>query len=257
MKIAIVGIGKMGSWVAEQLALSGDIVVYDSDPKVETRFPRIDSLKDLKEIKPDLVVNAVSLQQTIPVFEELLSYIPSTTILSDIASVKTGLPEFYAKAGNSFVSVHPMFGPTFARLDSIQEENAIIVRDSSVEAKSIFVELFARLGVRVFEFSFAEHDKMMAYSLTTPFIATLMFALCVDEVSVPGTTFARHKKIAEGLLKEDTKLLSEILFNPASLHQLETITAKLEFIKHVIKARDEGEVTKLVERLRENIGIKS
>lgn len=256
MKIAVIGIGKMGSWVAEQLALSGDVVVYDHDARVETRFPRVQTLQELKEINPELVVNAVSLQHTVQVFEELLPFLNPATILADIASVKTGLPEFYAKAGNPFVSVHPMFGPTFARLDSIQEENAIIVRDSSSEAKPIFVEIFARLGVKVFEFSFAEHDKMMAYSLTTPFVATLMFALCVDETSVPGTTFARHKKIADGLLREDTQLLSEILFNPASLHQLETITAKLEFIKHVIKARDEGEVAKLVDRLRSNIGIK-
>ena len=255
MKIAVIGIGKMGSWVAEQLALSGDVVVFDSDAKVETRFPRLGSLSELKEVQADIVVNAVSLQETIPVFEQILPLLKSTTILADIASVKTGLPEFYAKSNLPFVSVHPMFGPTFARLETLQEENAIIVRDSSAAAKSIFVELFAKLGVKVFEFSFAEHDKMMAYSLTTPFVATLMFALCVDETSVPGTTFAKHKKIAEGLLREDPELLSEILFNPNSLHQIETITAKLEFLKHVIKAHDQTEVSKLIERLRTNIGI--
>lgn len=255
MKIAVIGIGKMGSWIAEQLALSGDVVVYDSDPKIETRFPRLQSLSELQSVAPDLVVNAVSLQHTIAVFEQIIPMLKPDTIIADIASVKTGIPELYAKANLPFVSIHPMFGPTFARLDSIQEENAIIIRDSTSAAKAIFVELFAKLGVRVYEFSFAEHDKMMAYSLTTPFVATLMFALCVDETAVPGTTFAKHKKIAEGLLKEDPQLLSEILFNPASIHQIETVTAKLEFLKHVIKARDQGEVSKLIDRLRSNIGI--
>lgn len=255
MKVAVVGIGKMGSWVAEQLALQGDVSVFEINPKVETRFKRLGALSDLKGLQPDVIVNAVTLQQTIPVFEEILQYAPANAVLADIASVKTGLPEFYAKANRPFVSVHPMFGPTFARLDSIQEENAIIVRDSSSEAKSIFVELFAKLGVKVFEFSFAEHDNMMAYSLTTPFVATLVFASCVNDTSVPGTTFARHKKIAEGLLQEDPHLLAEILFNPASLHQLETVTSKLEFLKHVVKAKDQTEVAKFIERLKANVGL--
>ena len=255
MKFAVIGVGKMGSWVAEQLALSGDVVVYDKDPQVQTRFPRLSSAAELKDQDVDFLVNAVSLSHTIEVFEQVLPYLKPEAVIADIASVKKGLPEFYAKSGRQFVSVHPMFGPTFARLDSVQEENAIIIRDSTFEAKSVFVEMFAKLGVKVFEFSFSEHDKMMAYSLTTPFVATLVFASCVDDTAVPGTTFARHKKIAEGLLREDPQLLSEILFNPASLHQLETVTAKLEFLKHVIKARDETEVGKLVARLRGNLGI--
>ena len=95
---------------------------------------------------------------------------------------------------------------------------------------------------------------MMAYSLTTPFISSLVFASCVDKTAVPGTTFANHMRIAKGLLSEDDKLLSEVLFNPYSVQQIEKITAKLEFLKHVIKARESGEASRLFGKLRENLG---
>ncbi len=255
MKIAIVGIGKMGRWFAEMLASSHDIMVFDTDANQTGNMPALKSLAELKSWQPEMVINAVPLQHTVDVFNEIIKNISENTILCDVASVKTNLPEFYARSNHPFVSIHPMFGPTFADLNQLREENAIIIRDSDSSAKSCFLTLFASLGVRVFEFSFAEHDKMMAYSLTTPFVSTLMFALCVDETTVPGTTFAKHRKIAEGLLKEDPELLGEILFNPASLIQIDAVTAKLEFLKHVIKARDQAEITKLVSRLRGNLAI--
>ncbi len=60
--------------------------------------------------------------------------------------------------------------------------------------------------------------------------------------------------MAGKLLGEDDGLLAEILFNPHSLAQLEKVTRKLEFLKHVIAARDEEEARRIFARLRENLG---
>jgi len=71
--------------------------------------------------------------------------------------------------------------------------------------------------------------------------------------AVPGTTFKKHLEIARGLLSEDDYLLSEILFNPHSLPELEKVTARLDFLKHVIGQRDSEEAKKFFDRLRKNI----
>lgn len=42
---------------------------------------------------------------------------------------KTGLKEFYENCGFRYVSTHPMFGPTFANLDKLSTENAIIIKE--------------------------------------------------------------------------------------------------------------------------------
>ena len=94
---------------------------------------------------------------------------------------------------------------------------------------------------------------MIAYSLTLPFASTMVFAACMDNTAVPGTTFRKHLEIARGLLSEDDYLLAEILFNPYSLAQLEKVTSRLDFLKHVILARDFEEAQRFFGNLRENI----
>lgn len=256
MRIAILGAGKMGAWLA--FALKGDnkIAVYDLDAAKAGAVGGAEALAtpaELAGFRPQMLLNAVSLQNTVAAFESALPNIPKDCIIADVASVKGGLEEYYRKAGFRFVSVHPMFGPTFADMSALRDENAVIIKGSDAVGADVFRKLFQSLGIRVFDYSFDEHDRMMAYSLTTPFAASLVFAACMESTAVPGTTFARHRKIARGLLSEDDHLLAEILFNRYSLSQLEKITAKLEFLKHVIKGKDYDEARRFFTKLRKNV----
>ncbi len=254
MKIAIIGIGKMGSWFAEVLSKEQVIAAYDTNKEKTVKNCKVLSkLEELEDFKPELVINAVSLQHTIKAFESISKYISKDCIIGDITSVKNELSEYYKKSGFEFVSLHPMFGPTLATMDSLKEENAIIISESNEKGKEFFRKLFSRLGLRVFEYSFKEHDDMMAYSLTTPFTASLVFAACVDKKAVPGTNFARHMKLAKGVLSEDDHLLTEILFNPRSIIQLDRVTARLELLKHIIKGKDYEEAKRFFDKLRKNV----
>lgn len=256
MKIAILGAGHMGGWLIKELSPQHSLAAYDLQDK-KSEFGGLSqwlqSPAELAAFRPEMLINAVSLQNTIAGFESAVNYIGSDCWLCDLASVKTSLPDYYRRLGRPFVSLHPMFGPTFSDLESLREENAVIITESAELGKKFFIDLFAHWGVRVFEYSFEEHDRMMAYSLTTPFVASLVFAACVDKTAVPGTTFARHRKLARGVLSEDEHLLAEILFNPHSLTQIENITAKLEFLKHVIRERDWEEAKKVFAKLRQNV----
>ena len=257
MKIAILGAGHVGSWLAEVLSAEHEIAVYDSDESKMRKRYNIRPLKNLGEIReynPALVINAVSLQHTVEAFQAVSPYLGDECVLCDVASVKAGIATFYKDAGLRFVSVHPMFGPTFADMGVLREENAVIISESCSEGRKFFQYLFERLGLRLFEYSFEEHDRMMAYSLTIPFVASLVFAGCVDVKAVPGTTFKRHMAIARNLLAEDDHLLAEILFNPHSLEQLAKVTSQLDFLKHIIRGRDHETMTDLFAKLRENIG---
>ena len=117
MKICIMGAGKMGMFMADTLCMDHDVAVYARRPEklrycLNTR--RFTSMEEIREFDPDLLINAVTIKNTLSAFEEVLPNLRPSCMLSDIASVKTGLPEFYAKCGHPFVSTHPMFGPTFA-----------------------------------------------------------------------------------------------------------------------------------------------
>lgn len=255
-KIALIGCGQMGRWFADQLKEMVELAIYDVDQEKIKEIKGIyllSNLTQLKDFKPDCVLNAVNIENTIPVFKSILDYLPSDCLLADITSVKGDLPLHYQQWERRFVSSHPMFGPTFADINHLAEENAIIISESDEEGKAFFRKFYSQFDLNLYEYTFNEHDQIIAYSLTVPFASTMVFAAHLHSSAVPGTTFKKHLKIAQGLLQESDYLLAEILFNPYSLPQLEKITQRLELLKHIIREKDYEEAFNFFHRLRENI----
>ncbi len=259
MKILILGAGKMGTFFADALSFQHEVGLFDVNPK-KLRFvyntERMTQLDEVKAFEPELVINAATVKYTIEAFKAILPYIPDNCIISDIASVKTGLPEFYAETGRPFVSTHPMFGPTFASLSDLSTQNAIIISESDHLGKVFFKDFYNTLRLNTFEYSFKEHDETIAYSLSIPFASTLVFASVMKYQEAPGTTFKRHMDIARGLLSEDDFLLSEILFNPYTPGQVEKIQEELSKLLEIIKNKDSKEMASFLTKVRKNIQSK-
>jgi len=256
MKILILGAGKMGSFFCDVLSSDHEVAIFDIDPdRLKFTFGcyRFSTMEEVRDFEPQLVINAATVKYTIPAFEAVLPYIPPQCILSDIASVKTGLPEFYAKCGRPFASSHPMFGPTFASLSNLANENAIIITEGDHLGRIFFRDLYSRLGLHIEEYSFDEHDTTIAYSLSIPFASTLVFGAVMKHQSAPGTTFKRHMAIAKGLMSEDDYLLQEILFNPNTPRQLEQIRERLAELQTIVTARDAAGMKEFLDKVRENL----
>lgn len=256
MKILILGAGKMGSFFCDLLSFDHEVAVYDPDPQ-RLRFTfnamRFSDTAEIDEFEPQLVINASTVKYTLDAFRQVLPHIPATCIISDIASVKTGLPEFYATCGHPYVSTHPMFGPTFASLSNLGNENAIIISEGDHLGKVFFRDLYSRLRLNIVEYTFEQHDETIAYSLSIPFAATLAFASVMKHQEAPGTTFKRHMQIAEGLMSEDEYLVSEILFNPHTPSQLQGILDKLSDLLEIVKKKDSKAMSAYLAQARENI----
>ncbi len=256
MKILILGAGKMGSFFCDLLSFRHDVAILDTDPQ-RLRFTfnvqRFSSPEEVKEFDPDMVLNAATVKYTIQAFEAILPYIRQNAILSDIASVKTGLPEFYEKAGHPFVSTHPMFGPTFASLSNLRNENAVIIKEGDHLGRVFFKDIYNELKLNVVEYTFDEHDETMAYSLGIPFASTFVFAGIMKHQDAPGTTFKRHFDIARGVLSEDDHLLSEIMFNPHTPKQLEKIRTQHAELQEIVEHHDSSAMEKFLTKLRNSI----
>jgi prephenate dehydrogenase len=256
MKILILGNGKMGSFFCDLLSFDHTVAVYEKDLK-RMRFiynaQRFSTLEEIEEFKPELVINCVTLSYTIEAFKEVFRYLPQSCIISDIASVKTGLKELYEASGFRYVSVHPMFGPTFANLGKLSTENAIVISEGDYMVRIFFLDLYRRLGLNVHEYTFDEHDEAMAYSLSVPFVSTFVFSAVMKHQDAPGTTFKRHHKIARGVLSEDDTLLREILFNPRTKSHVENIRAELKQLIQIIDEKDEEAMNAYLSKIRKNI----
>jgi len=256
MKILVLGAGKMGSWLIESLCLDYEVAAFDNDlTRLKYFFNTIKlvSYEEIREFDPDMVINAVNLQMTVPVFREVLPYLNANCILADITSVKNGLQKFYPQSGRRFVSTHPMFGPTFANLKDLSGQSAIIIKESDEEGKTFFKSFFESFNLNIFEYSFVEHDQTIAYSLSIPFASTMVFAACMKKQEAPGTTFRKHHDIAKGLFSEDDFLLSEIMFSPFTLEQLNKISDQLEHLREIILEKDPDKMRAFINGLRKNI----
>ncbi|WP_026475326.1 prephenate dehydrogenase [Alkaliflexus imshenetskii] len=256
MKICVLGAGKMGTWLTDALCLQHEVAIYDVD-KERLRYvfntQRLTTLDEIRAFAPELLINSVNLKYTIKAFEEVLPYLPESCILSDIASVKTGFHDFYKSTGRRFVSTHPMFGPTFANLKDLSAHHTIIITESDHLGKAFFKDFYGSLGLNIHQYSFEEHDETIAYSLSIPFSSTLVFAACMKKQDAPGTTFRKHMDIAKGLLSEDDYLLTEILFNPYTVGQVEQIRKELKELLELINTRNTEGMQKFLAKVRKNV----
>ena len=256
MRILILGAGKMGTFLADVLSFQHEVAVFDTNVQA-LRFIyhtyRYTTLDEVKEFAPELVINAVTLNHTLDAFHTVIPALPKDCILSDITSVKTGMKDFYEQSGFRFVSSHPMFGPTFANLSNLSNESAIIIKEGDHLGRIFFKDLYQQLNLRIFEYTFEEHDETVAYSLSIPFVSTFVFSAVMKHQDAPGTTFKKHLAIAQGVLNEDDYLLQEILFNPRTQHQVENIRKELKELLGIIEQKDEEGMKRYLEKIRKNV----
>ena len=246
----------MGSFFLDLLSFDHETAVFEKDPK-RMRFTyncqRLTALDEVREFAPELVINAVTVKYTIPAFKEVLPYLPKDCIISDISSVKTNLKEYYDSTGFRYVSTHPMFGPTFANLNQLSEENAIIISEGDYMGRIFFKDLYSRLGLNIYEYTFEEHDRTVAYSLSIPFVSTFVFAAVMKHQDAPGTTFKRHMRIAKGVLNEDDSLLQKILFNPYTSDQVSQIRDELKELLDIIDHKDGDRMKQYLKKIRDHV----
>lgn len=174
---------------------------------------------------------------------------------------KTGIEEFYVLNGHRYVSTRPMSDPTFANLNRPGKENAIIINEGDYTGRIFFKDIYGKPGLNIYEYSFDEHDKTVAYSLSIPFVSTFVFAAVMKHQDAPGTTFKRHMNIAEEVLNEDDLLLQDVLLNPFTTGQVEKIRTELKELLDIIENKDaagmKAHLTKTRNNVRRDIVIKN
>ena len=154
----------MGSFFTDILSFQHETAVFDVNPH-QLRFVyntyRFTTLEEIKDFEPELVINAVTVKYTLDAFHKVLPVLPKDCIISDIASVKTGLKKFYEESGFRYVSSHPMFGPTFASLSNLSSENAIIISEGDHLGKIFFKDLYQTLRLNIFEYT--RNSSLLAF----------------------------------------------------------------------------------------------
>jgi prephenate dehydrogenase len=166
VKVAVIGAGAMGQWLAGFAKQNLDeVVVADvSATKAEQVAKELGiSSKSAAEAaaEAELVLVAVPISKTPEVIKLLAGQVQRGALLSDIASVKSDVVEVMKtiEAKVELVSLHPLFGPGAT---SVKGKDFVAVPVKPGRRYAAFKNRLIELGARVTEMEAEEHDRLMA-----------------------------------------------------------------------------------------------
>ena len=118
-----------------------------------------------------------------------------------------------------------MFRPPFANLAQLDKENTSIIAEGDHLGKIFFKDIYNNLHLHICEYSFEEHDRVVAYSLGVPYASTLVFASTMQHQAMWVSTLnIEPSLIPDGNPVEDKGLILAFifysdLFSNLNLHQ--------------------------------------
>ena len=220
MKVAIVGAGDMGRWLASFSKNLGQVTVSDIDAKKAQKVAAelgIISMAENEAVKEaDLVLVAVPISKTPEVIKSLSKIAKKGSLLADVASVKAEVVDAMrtVKAEIELVSLHPLFGPGAKNIKG-KDVIAVPVRPGKryIELKKIL----ARSGALVAEMDADTHDRLMAIvQCLTQFmlIAYLRAVKSVKDMKMATKLrtpmFATLTNLAKAILEGNPKVYGEL-----------------------------------------------
>ncbi len=166
MKVAVIGTGAMGKWLASFAKQNlGEVVVADaSAAKAEQVARELGvSSKSVAEAaaEAELVLIAVPISKTPAVIKLLAGQVRRMALLADITSVKSDVVEVMrtVEAKVELVSLHPLFGPGAT---SVKGKDFVVVPVRPGQRYAALKNRLIELGARVTEMEAEEHDRLMA-----------------------------------------------------------------------------------------------
>jgi len=168
MKVAVIGVGAMGEWLAGFAKRNlGEVVVADINAaKAWEVAKKLDvNSKPIAEAtsEAELVLVAVPISKTPEVVKSAAGNAREGALLADVASVKSEIVEVMRELGAKLelVSLHPLFGPGAT---DVRGKDFVAVPVKPGERYSELKKRLRELGARVTEMEAEEHDRLMAIS---------------------------------------------------------------------------------------------
>ena len=166
MRVAVVGVGSMGKWLAGFAKQNlGEVIVADASTAKASQVARELGVepKPMAEAAAtaELLLVAVPISKTPQVVESLAGWAQKGALLADVASVKSDVVERMRKIGAKLelVSLHPLFGPGAT---SVKGKDFVVVPVKPGRRYAWLKRRLLELGARVTEMEVEEHDRMMA-----------------------------------------------------------------------------------------------
>jgi len=239
LKIAIIGFGTFGQFLAARWVQRGHVVIaYSrSDYSKEAAALGAECVSDIAELvklEPDVVVIAVSILS----FEAVLGRLPmglfQRALVVDVLSVKSHAKQVMLRVlprDADVICTHPMFGPESGKdgwhdLPCVYEK----VRVTDHHRACRFIALFEDEGCRMVKMSCEQHDQLAAGSqFVTHLTGRLLSKLSLKPSPIATKGFQALLQLQENTCKDSFDLFYALYsHNVNSSEQLEQFASALD-----------------------------
>lgn len=247
LKIAIIGFGNFGQFLAETFVQQGHVILaYSrsdySDVAQKLQVSYFSDVDDLFEEHPEVVLFCTSILSTENVLRSLpLQRLKRSTLFVDVLSVKE-FPRnlFLQHLPTEFdvLCTHPMFGPESGKngwnsLPFVYDKVRIECEDSRILRCNKFLDIFVREGCQMVEMSCEEHDRHAAGSqFITHTMGRILEKLSLQPTPINTKGYETLLKLVENTAGDSFDLYYGLfMYNANAMEQLQRLEQSFELLK--------------------------
>lgn len=253
LKIAIIGFGNFGQFLAKTIVRQGHTVLAHSrsdhsDAARKLGISFFANPDDLAEEHPEVILLCTSIISTESVLRSLpLQRLKRNTLIVDVLSVKEFpksllmelLPEDF-----DLICSHPMFGPEsggkgWNELFFVYEKVRIGLDESRVSRCEKFLSIFEREGCRMVEMSCADHDKYAAGSqFITHTVGRILDMLMLESTPINTKGYESLLDLVQNTAGDSFDLYYGLfMYNKNALEMMERLDLAFEALKQQLFGR--------------------
>ncbi|MBA0810243.1 hypothetical protein Gohar_002251, partial [Gossypium harknessii] len=253
LKIAIIGFGNYGQFLAKTLASQGHIVLAHSRSDYSDVAKKLGvsfflNPHDLCEQHPEVILLCTSIISTEQVLKTLpLQRLKRSTLFVDVLSVKEFARNLLLDAlppDFDIICSHPMFGPQSAKqswkdLFFVYEKVRIGNESSRVQRCEQFLGIFQSEGCKMVEMSCQEHDKLAAGSqFMTHTVGRVLDMLGLESTPINTKGYETLLDLVENTCRDSFDLYYGLfLYNKSALEMVERLDLAFDALRNELFGR--------------------
>ncbi|XP_020570965.1 arogenate dehydrogenase 2, chloroplastic-like [Phalaenopsis equestris] len=247
LKIAIIGFGNFGQFLAQTFARQGHSLLAHSRTDYSAAAASLGASffsdpNDLCEQHPDVVLFSTSILSTAPVLHSLpIQRLRRNTLFTEVLSVKEFPKSLFLKhlpPHFDILCTHPMFGPEsgkdgWAGLPLVFEKVRIGDCDERAERCKSFLDIFEREGCRMVEMSCVDHDANAAETqFLTHTVGRLLSRLDLKSTPIDTKGYEALLKLVQNTSNDSFDLYNGLfMYNKNSTDLLERLDLAFDSLK--------------------------
>lgn len=253
LKIAIVGFGNFGQFLAHTFARQGHTLLAHSRSDHSAAAASLGATffrdpHDLCECHPDVVLLATSILSADRVLRSLpLQRLRRSTLFVDVLSVKEFPKNLFLQVlppHFDILCTHPMFGPESAKdgwagLPFVYDKVRIADADDRLDRCANFLDIFSREGCRMVEMPCGEHDEIAAeIQFLTHTVGRMLAKLDLKSTPINTKGYEMLLKLVENTCSDSFDLYNGLfMYNKNSTELLERLDVAFDSLKKELFGR--------------------